>query len=266
MLAKILRNENVFRDYYLIELMAGGIGKAAQPGQFFMVKVGTGTDPLLRRPFSLHKVVGRDKVLFLYKDVGRGTRLLARMAPQEVLDVIGPLGRGFKVGREVKHALLVAGGIGVAPLLGLASHLSHNRPDVAPVAFIGGRGRDDVLGTGELRGLKVKTYISTEDGSLPRKGFITASLEEYINKHKRRGTGGWAIFSCGPTPMLRSVAALAMQHGIKNYASLEANMACGVGACMGCVVKVIDEEHDTGIYKKVCDDGPVFDADTVMWE
>jgi len=265
MLAKVAANDNVFKNYYLLELNARGVGRTALPGQFFMVKVGFGTDPLLRRPFSLHKIVSNDSVRLLYKDVGRGTRLLSRMVPGDEIDLVGPLGNGFRIARDVKHALLVAGGIGVAPLLGLADYIKHNRRDVTAVAFIGGRGKDDVLGIGELREIGVRTYISTEDGSLPRKGLITSSLDEYINKHKKRGTGGWAVYSCGPTPMMRGVAAIAKLHGVKNYASLEANMACGVGACMGCVVSILDKEHGTSVYRKVCDDGPVFDADTVMW-
>ncbi len=106
---------------------------------------------------------------------------------------------------------------------------------------------------------------STEDGSLPKKGYVTDPLEQYMSKFEAKGFGGWAIYSCGPTPMLRSVAAVAARHGIKNFASLEANMACGIGACMGCVVSVQDSKNGSQVYKKVCEDGPVFDAEDVVW-
>ncbi len=263
--AVITSNRKLFGDYYLLDVAAKGIGLKARPGQFFMVKVGSGTDPLLRRPFGLHKVVSPDSIKILYRAAGYGTKLMTRMVKGDALNVLGPLGNGFKVAKDTRHALIVAGGIGVAPMVALAEDIKNKRPDVNPVCFIGGRGRDDVLGIQEFRNLGLRVYVSTEDGSLPQKGFITASLEQYLSKFEARGFKGWAIYSCGPTPMLRSVAAVAEKHGIKNYASLEANMACGIGACMGCVVPVQDREHSSQVYRKVCEDGPVFDAEDVVW-
>ncbi len=265
MLAKVLRNDNVFASYYHMELAARGIGRKARPGVFYMLKVGTGTDPLLRRPLSLHRVVSPDSVMFLYKDVGRGTSLLSRMLPGDSLDVIGPLGNGFTLGKDVRQALLVAGGIGVAPLLGFAETILKTRKDTGVVAFIGGRGEDDLLAIREFRELGVRTYLCTEDGSAARCGVVTDTLKEYISKYSRHGTAGWAVYSCGPKAMMMSISAICKENGLKCYASLEANMACGVGACIGCVVPVIDRENGGMVYKKVCQDGPVFDTEDVLW-
>jgi len=265
MLTKVVSNKNLFRDYYLLEVEGRGIGKKARPGQFFMLKVADCSDPLLRRPFCLHRVVSDDAVMMLYKAVGSGTKLLTRVLPGDPLDVLGPLGNGyFKVGKKVEHAVLVAGGIGVAPLMALADHIKNTRADVSQAVFIGGRTKDDVLGVKEFRRLGIKACITTEDGSLSRKGLITGPLEEYLAKNAGQKAKGWAIYSCGPKMMLMSVAAIAARHGIRNYASLEANMACGIGACIGCVVSVLDREQGT-VYKKVCADGPVFDAGDVDW-
>src|SRR5512143_3595569 len=153
MLAKVVGNEKIFGAYYQMELAARGIGRKARPGMFYMLKVGSGTDPLLRRPLSLHRVVSPDSVMFLYRDVGKGTSLLSRMIPGDSLDVIGPLGNGFTLGKDVRQALLVAGGIGVAPLLGFAETILKTRKDTVVVAFIGGRGEDDLLAIREFREL-----------------------------------------------------------------------------------------------------------------
>jgi len=265
MLARVVKNENIYGAYYHLELTAKGIGRKARPGQFFMLKVGTGTDPLLRRPISLHRVVSPDSVVFLYKVVGQGTNLLKNLRPEEAIDVLGPLGNGFSVDKGVRTALLVAGGIGVAPLLGLAEHIRNTRKGVEVVAFIGGRGEEDLLAIHEFKELGVRMYLCTEDGSLARCGIVTDTIEEYIKRYAPGGTKNWTMYSCGPKAMLMGVAAIAKLHGIKNYASLESNMACGVGACMGCVVNILDREHGSAVYKKVCDDGPVFDAEDVVW-
>ena len=260
--AVIRANDRVFNNYYLLEVEAKGIGKA-RPGQFYMVKIGTGTDPLLRRPFCLHKAVSDDVIKILYRAGGYGTKLMTRLVKGDTLNVLGPLGNGFIIGDETKRVLLVAGGIGVAPMVALAEEIKKRKLEC--VCFVGGRGRDDVLGVDEFQELGFDVHTSTEDGSVGRKGYVTAPLEDYIKENGGQGISGWVIYSCGPTPMMQGVAALAGRHGIKNYASLEANMACGIGACMGCVVPVIDREHGTTVYKKVCEDGPVFDTEDVAW-
>ncbi len=270
MIARIRKNEELLEGYFIVDIEAEGIGlrkagRPAVPGQFYMLKAGPSTDPLLRRPLSLHRKLSDDSVRFLYRRAGRGTALLSRLIPGDEIDVLGPLGNGFPMPAGIKHALIVGGGIGIAPLMALADYISDERKDISAAAFIGGRSREYVLGADEFSRKGIETFTATEDGSLGKKGFITHILDEYIHEHKHKGTGGWAIYSCGPHPMLISVAAMAKKYGIKNYTSMESNMACGIGACMGCVIGVLDREHGSSVYKKVCDDGPVFDADDIVW-
>ena len=152
---------------------------------------------------------------------------MSRLIAGDEVDVLGPLGNGFSIPDGVSHALIVGGGIGVAPLMGLGDYIADERKDVSAIAFIGGRGREYVLGTEQFKEKGIETFTATEDGSLPKKGFITQVLDEYILEHKDKDTGGWAIYSCGPKPMLVSVAALAkraryqelyfdgIQHGLR---------------------------------------------------
>jgi len=259
----IKSNDNLFGSYYHLELEARGIGRGAVPGMFYMLKVGNSTDPLLRRPLSLHSRVSADRVRFLYKDVGKGTGLLSRLKSGDTLDALGPLGNGFRVGKDVKRALLVAGGIGVAPLLGLAESIIAGRPDVTVVSFIGGRGGDDLLAVKEMSGLGVRAYLCTEDGSLARCGIVTDTLGDYVSRYSGQGTRDWAVYTCGPRPMMNAVAGLCAENRIKCFASLESHMACGIGACMGCVTPITGKSGPEN--RLVCKDGPVFDADKVVW-
>jgi dihydroorotate dehydrogenase electron transfer subunit len=259
----IVKNEKVFGPYYHMEVEAGGIGRGARPGMFYMLKVGNSTDPLLRRPLSLHSMVSADRIRFLYKDAGKGTSLLAKLKPGDALDALGPLGNGFTVGKNVKRALIVAGGIGVAPLLGLAEHIITHRPDIKVVSFIGGRGGEDLLAVREMSGLGVRTHLCTEDGSFARCGIVTDTLGDYINKFAPGGTSGWAAYSCGPRGMMKAVSSLCADSGIRSYVSLESHMACGIGACMGCVTSILVDGKPAN--RLVCKDGPVFPAEKVVW-
>jgi len=263
MIATVTKNENVFGPYYHLEVGGTGICKGAMPGSFFMLKVGAGTDPLLRRPISLHSRVSDNVARFLYKSVGKGTSLLSSFRPGDAIDALGPLGNGFRIRKGLKQALIVAGGIGVAPLLGLGEYIKAEHPDVKTTAFIGIRGEDDLLSVREFHALGFRTYLCTEDGSMARCGFVTDSLEEYIQKYAKYGTDGWEVFSCGPKPMMKAVAALCGEHGLNNQASLESHMACGIGACLGCVTPIM--EAGAPVNRLVCKDGPVFDAHTVVW-
>jgi len=208
-------------------------------------------------------MVSADRIRFLYKDAGKGTSLLAKLRPGDTLDALGPLGNGFTLGKDVKRALLVAGGIGVAPLLGLAEHIMAKRPDIKVVSFIGGRGGEDLLAVREMSSLGVRAYLCTEDGSFARCGMVTDTLGDYIKKFAPGGTSGWAAYACGPRGMMKAVSALCAQYGIRCLASLESHMACGIGACMGCVTSIL--EDGAPVNRLVCKDGPVFPAEKVVW-
>ena len=222
---------------------------ATQPGQFVQVAVTAAHDPYLNRPFSVHD--WRDgELTLLYRLVGRGTAILAARQPGESVTVVGPLGRGFPMGRE-HSAIIVAGGIGAAPLLFLLRRLQAAGKETA---FLYGAQTAAALVLREQFQALATTYAeSTDDGSRGRQGQVTELLQEVLLKQKAD------IYACGPEPMLRAVAKLAAAYQCRCYLSLEARLACGVGACLGCVVPARD-----GSYLRVCVDGPVFAAEEVF--
>jgi dihydroorotate dehydrogenase electron transfer subunit len=235
----------------------------AVPGQFANIKVSEGYEPLLRRPLSIY---GQDlqagTLHFLYRLVGQGTRLLSKRQVGEKIDLIAPLGRGFSLTGLTPEtpALLVAGGVGAAPLYFLARQLKDRGVPVH--FFLGGRRAEDLAFREKIaKGLETPLIITTEDGSLGKKGLITAALQE-----KLAGPGGGEgcrLFACGPPAMLREVARAARQNGqIPLQVSMEAVMACGFGACLGCVCPAGTRKGEE-TYKRVCTEGPVFAAGEV---
>ncbi len=251
--AWVVHRENVGGEYYRLRLRPAR-PFAAKPGQFAMVKVTDGIDPLLRRPLSIHRVVASEAGEFevLFRVAGAGTRRLARAQVGERLDVLAPLGRGFRL--EGKRPLLVGGGIGVAPLLFLAEALLERH--LRPKLLLGGRADRDVLCHDDFACLAVPYALATEDGSLGEPGLVTRLLEREL----AGGTDGAVVYACGPSPMLAAVAQLCREAGVPCQVSLEAHMACGVGACLGCVVPGTRET-----YLRVCKEGPVFDAGEIDW-
>jgi dihydroorotate dehydrogenase electron transfer subunit len=238
-------------------------------GQFVMVKVNPAIDPLLRRPFGVFDLgtfeteftdCGRQSYLeILYKVVGKGTEMLSTLHQGDHLDILGPLGKGFTSGDPSGEKLLVGGGVGLAPLYYLAKELAKDGSTVN--LFAGGRNKEDVLCITEFERLGVETYVATDDGTLGARGLVTEVFEEQLAKVKP----GAIIFACGPFPMLRAVALLAEKYRVPCQVSLEAYMACGVGACLGCVVKGKNHSDATPDYRCVCKDGPVFDASDLLW-
>ena len=228
----------------------------ARPGQFVMIRVGTNTDPLLRRPFSICGTRGDDLFLILYKIVGKGTAIMSNAVKGEKLSVVGPLGRGFEPPEPGRKTLFVSGGIGVAPLVFLGQAAKNN------VLFMAGYRSADEIVPMEQVGLNLTDIsIATDDGTAGHPGFVTELLKTHLT--------GFAedhpkIFACGPLPMLKQVAALTIERDIPCQVSLEANMACGLGACQGCAVRTSKDSNK--IYYHVCRDGPVFDVNTLDWE
>jgi dihydroorotate dehydrogenase electron transfer subunit len=265
----VVSNVEVSPGYRRIRLTAPRQILDARPGQFVMVRVRDGADPLLRRPFGIFEVgrftpdypdAPRQYYLeILYKIVGKGTGILGSLHTPDHVEVLGPLGNGFSPGDGREENILVGGGFGLAPLHFLAAGLAGKAP---LKAFVGGRRKEDILCVTEFEQLGIETYVATDDGTLGSKGLVTEVLEE----HLATGNGPRAVFSCGPEPMLRAVAALCRRYGIRCQVSLEANMACGVGACLGCVTKGRDHTDMSPDYRCVCKDGPVFDATDLLWE
>lgn len=279
--AKILNNKKLKRNYFEIALSAGQIAKTALPGQFVNLKIGKGCEPLLRRPLSIHRAAGASKIVLLYEALGKGTRMLAEKRRGEYLDVIGPLGNGFRTAPACRQGsnhdankavttILVAGGMGTAPLVFLAERLTFppgTQKNPRPLVLIGARSREDILCRQEFKRFGCEVKISTDDGSGGFKGYVSDLLKNILRAAGREPRT--AVYACGPTPLLKEISRLALKHNIPAQLSLESHMACGIGACMGCVIKVKSPRPRDARgfeYRRVCKEGPVFTAQEIVWD
>ena len=250
----IVTREQLTAEVVRLTLRCPRIAATAKPGQFVMVRAGETLDPLLRRPFSIHKVTAEGTLAILFKVIGKGTRLLATAPPGSSLDVIGPLGQGFIADPAGPHCL-IGGGMGIAPLYFLAHHLltaagNHANPPV----LLGAQTQAELLLLAqEFTELGYPVLTATDDGSLGHQGFVTDLLDALL-------TGVSQVYVCGPMPMMRTVAAKCRNAGVACQVSLESHMACGLGACLGCTFPARG-----GGYRHVCKDGPVFPAEEVLW-
>jgi len=250
---KVLDHQQLTPEHFKIALESSYIPSHAQPGQFVEVRCADAVDPLLRRPLGIH-TVSKDYFELLYEVVGKGTELLSQRKIGEQVDVLGPLGNGFKVNTK-KNAIIIAGGMGAAPLLYLARQLTNNKSQTTNI-FIGAKTKAKLLCEKEFKGLTDKVMITTDDGSYANKGYISDLLFHHLEENRQTDA---VIYACGPKPMLKQVAEIVFQKGLDCQVSMEARMACGIGACLGCVIKT-----NNG-YKKVCDDGPVFNSKELVW-
>ena len=265
----ILSNVEISPGYWRIRLTAPQEFAAATPGQFVMVGISGAIDPLLRRPFAIFDVGtytpaqsgAVPQVFFemLYKVVGKGTAMLSALHETDLVDILGALGTGFELGSAEEEKLLVGGGIGLAPLYLLAKELVKRKSPVR--LFAGGRTRDDILCITEFERLGVECYTATEDGSLGDQGYVTVALNRRLDSLKGKAT----LYACGPDPMLHAVAKIAAEREIPCQVSLEGYMACGVGACLGCVATGKNHSPKTPDYRCVCTEGPVFESSDLKW-
>jgi dihydroorotate dehydrogenase electron transfer subunit len=243
-----------------------------QAGQFAMIGLGLpaeATDPLLRRPFSLFNLPdggpgGSRRARFFYKILGRGTAMLSRAAPGETIRCLAPLGNGFRPPqRPGGRLLLVAGGIGSASLHPLA--LQEMRDGRSPLMLYGCRTASDLAGVGPSREAGVEVLVATDDGTAGRRGFASDLLDSFLRDEGPSAGGRWTVCACGPTAMMKATSQVAARHGAPCYLSLESPMACGFGVCVGCVVGVHGDAATPVRYRRICVDGPVFDASSVIW-
>jgi dihydroorotate dehydrogenase electron transfer subunit len=242
---KIIENRELCENIYELILDCPEISRNAMPGQFLHIKVAKGMDPLLRRPISISRIYkNKGHISLIYQVIGKGTKKLAELKPGEVIDVMGPFGNGFPVIAGKKCAV-IGGGMGVAPLLELASSLE---------------GCDAYLGF-RCSTFKLEEYkeacswlsIATEDGSTGSKGYVT-DLIDNISQYD-------IVYTCGPKLMMKKVKELCESNSVRCYVSIEERMGCGIGACLVCACKIKD--GDSWHYKKACTDGPVFEAGEV---
>jgi dihydroorotate dehydrogenase electron transfer subunit len=248
---RVVSNSTAGADISVVRFSSPELASTIQPGQFLNIRVSDGTDPLLRRPFSAYRVE-HDEIEIIFSVIGRGTRLLAGKRAGDALDVLGPLGVPFAVaGREFDRALLVAGGLGVAPLPILTQALRREGKQIS--TFLGARTRAGLV-TNHLDNIK----LATDDGSEGFHGTIVDLLRKTL---KGAGVPRAKMFACGPSAMLRGVAAVAKEFDVPCEVSLEGNMACGFGICQGCPVELTDGPSR---YALMCKDGPVFDVRRIM--
>ena len=254
---EILSNENITQDTFLLRFLSPELAASAEPGQFVMLKINEGNDPTLRRPFSICGTDEEGIVRIIYKVVGRGTRYLSDKKPGDYVSVLGPLGKGFKeIGRS-KMIYLIAGGIGIAPLLFLCQKI-----ESTDITFLTGFRTSGEIIDPALTGIETDNVIATDDGSIGYYGKVTNLLSERIS---RNNPGNICVYTCGPLPMLKAVRKICLENNIPCQVSMETFMACGLGVCQGCVVR--SDISKTGKhYLHVCKEGPVFDIEKIDWD
>ena len=249
---KVLVNEKLSPRYWRMAFDAPDVSAQVKPGQFVHIRTDEqGLQPFFRRPFSVYRA--RKYVEIFYDVIGPGTKLLSLKRKGDIVDVLGPLGTPFEMPvPSTKQVVLIAGGVGIAPMLILSDVLKKKKYDL--VLLFGGRDRGHVYPMQEFKDNGVKVHIATDDGSVGAKGCVSVLFNK-INKNP----GQTFIYTCGPSPMMKAVQAFASQHGIPGQAACEGTMACGLGACLGCSI-----ETKNG-YKTVCHDGPAFNLDEVVF-
>jgi len=274
--ARVIVNTRLSTDYNVIALAAPDIAAATAPGQFVMVKLGRGSVPLLRRPFSVFEVLrtnGRlDGLTLLSKRVGVTTDMLFDAVEGDVVSCLGPLGRPFELVDPPAEGWMVAGGVGLAPFATLTEALRDR--GVAVTLFYGARSSRELFYLDWFKARGVRLVLATEDGSMGDHGRVTVPLERELRiagGPQKIAGGGQAsgndvvIYACGPEPMLAAVAHVAARYGRSSQVSVERVMGCGLGGCYSCVIRV-REGRDGQHYVRSCIGGPVFAGAEIVWD
>ncbi len=247
----IVSKKAIAKGMFDITIHCPEVAAAAEPGQFMQVAA---EGFFLRRPISIcgiDKQKGTLRIVFEVR--GRGTDKISTLNEGSLIDIIAPLGKGFTV-LEGKKAICIGGGIGTPPMLAIAKEYGENATVIS-----GFRNSSVAILQDDIKALGAKAVLCTDDGSAGIKGFVTDALKAELEKEKPD-----IIYACGPMPMLKGVAAVAQQNGIKCEVSLEQRMACGVGACLVCVCRTVKDGNE--IFSHVCKDGPVFDSKEVVFD
>jgi dihydroorotate dehydrogenase electron transfer subunit len=260
--ARITENRSLGGGYFRLRLGGCDSLQGSRPGQFVMLRGDWGRDPLLPRAFSLLSVGAGGRADILAKTVGQGTALLERSPADSLMSVLGPLGTSFPAPAADVTDLLVAGGVGLPPLFMQAEHAARRGLLAHCEMIYGGRTHHDLVLLDEMQafGAELHLALATEDGSRGHRGRVTEALEARIAAHRSaQPDRRLRILSCGPNAMLWAVARQAAQHGIDCFLSIEEQMACGIGVCLGCAVPARSRP-----FRYVCKDGPVFPAADVL--
>lgn len=247
-------NKKLANNLYLLEIASADVVRALRPGQFIHLRIPGMDDHILRRPFSVYQVdADRTTMSVLYQTVGYGTRHLSALAAPFEVDIIGPVGNGWEIPERAERILLVAGGVGAAPLYIYASQLVAAGKKVDVV--LGAQTKESLVALEAYEALLGQApYCATDDGTFGYHGFCTGVVTELVSSEQFDH-----VACCGPEPMMKTVSEITLAKQIPTMISLEKRMACGIGACLSCVVSTTEG------YKRSCVDGPIFDAAKVVW-
>ncbi|MCB0711898.1 MAG: dihydroorotate dehydrogenase electron transfer subunit [Ignavibacteriae bacterium] len=248
-------SKEIAENVWVIGFYAPNVAKAVLPGQFLNVKPDASFDPLLRRAYSVHRVQG-ELVELIYNVHGRGSAIFAVKRPGDPLDIMGPLGVPFHLEGEFTRAILISGGLGIAPMPILGDELHSRGIDV--VNIHGARSAKMIVQDDRLR----NPIYATDDGSLGFHGNVVGALAEYLDKSDH-SEESLRLFACGPNRMLESLASFCDGRGLPLEVSLECQMACGIGICQGCPVEMKGGERK---YTLVCTHGPNYDVQDILLE
>jgi dihydroorotate dehydrogenase electron transfer subunit len=255
---EVISNELVAENHYLLRCSCPEIAARALPGQFIHVLIPQGSGLLLRRPFTIYTVED-DQITMLYQLIGEGTNVLSRLKWGDSIRVLGPLGNTFEISPVPHPAIIAGGGAGIASLMLLAAALRDG--DVHTLGLVGSMNRARLLSVEDLKAIGVETHIATDDGSVGHHGFVTELLTHILETHELPNP---IIYACGPDGMLRAVTKVGLDYHIPTQLAMENRMGCALGVCLGCVCKV--QMPDGGFeYQRVCTEGPVFNAEDIIW-
>ncbi len=271
--AEILAHHRIARDTWQVRIRAPEMARAALPGQFFMVRLAHRNDPLIGRALAMYDM-HRDAhgmpsdISLVYVTKGKFTQALSQCQPREMLDLWGPLGNAFDT-TPCEHLVMVAGGVGITPMLTLAGAAlgaeEYGQP-IAPSGYAkrvslcyGARTADYLAGLDAFHHRGVDVRIATEDGSLGQLGRVTDILQPLLEE-----SASVRVACCGPEPMMQAVSELAARFGVRCEVSLETPMACGIGICFTCVAR-IRQADGSWDYRRTCVEGPIFEAEKIAW-
>lgn len=250
--SKIISNINIKGKYYRIDFLCKEISCFANPGQFVHVQIKNMGDRLFRRPFSIFDISEDGILSIIYKIVGYGTEVLSGLKEGEICDILGPLGNSYTIPKDGEIPILIAGGYGVA-----STYLLAKNSPLKGKLLLGAKNRDELILCDEYKALGFDVEIATDDGSCGYHGLVTDLLTNYLGKTENK------IYGCGPNPMMYAITKMLRNTSEVAELSLDENMCCGVGACFGCVVKIIAKNDKGWEYKRSCNEGPIFKSNEI---